>query len=127
MGSTNGTSVEVEYFKLDDGSIPALDFIEGQPVKMRAKLFKNIGLLEEFGTALRMPYSEPLVDGIFQIRAVLGSDITRVLYFFVVGGKAILTHGFVKKDVKTPKSEIDRAKKYREAYMRRLEKEGQGS
>ena len=107
--------------------MPALDFIKSQPVKMRAKLFKNIDLLEEFGTALRMPYSEPLGDGIFQIRAVLGSDITRVLYFFVVGGKAILTHGFVKKEEKTPKSEIDRAKKYREAYMSRLKKEGKGS
>ena len=124
MGSANGTAVEAEYFELDDGTMPALEFIRAQPVKMRAKLFKNIGMLEEFGSALRMPHSEHLEDGIFQIRAVFGSDITRVLYFFVVGRKAILTHGFVKKDLKTPQPEIDRAKKYRDIYMARLKKEG---
>ena len=125
MGLTNGTAIEAEYFELDDGTMPALDFIRAQPTKMRAKLFKNISMLEEFGTALRMPYSEHLEDGIFQIRVVFGSDITRILYFFVVGGKAILTHGFVKKELKTPQSEIERAKKYRDAYIARLKKEEQ--
>lgn len=116
-------TIEAEYFRLEDGTEPAREFIHSQPPRMRAKLLQNIGLLEEFGTSLRMPYSEFLDDGIFQIRAVHGSDITRVLYFFVVGGKAILTHGFVKKDQKTPQTEIERAKEYRALYLSTLEKE----
>ena len=68
-----------------------------------------------------MPYSEKLEDGIFELRAKVGSDISRVLYFFVVGRKIILTNGFIKKTQKTPKSEIELAKKYRADYLSREE------
>ena len=47
------------------------------------------------------------------------TNITRILYFFVVGDKAILTNGFTKKTNKTPTKEIELAKKYREDYWRR--------
>jgi phage-related protein len=73
--------------------------------------------LEEKGPALREPYSKSLEDGILK----QGSDITRVLYFFVVGRKVILTNGFVKKTQKTPKREIERAKRYRADYQLREE------
>ncbi|MCQ2549373.1 MAG: type II toxin-antitoxin system RelE/ParE family toxin [Lachnospiraceae bacterium] len=46
-------------------------------------------------------------------------DRNRALYFFFIGNKAILTHGFTKKSQKTPKSELDLAKKYRADYKRR--------
>ena len=77
--------------------------------------------LEEKGPQLREPLSKPLGDGIFEVRAKQGSDISRVLYFFVVGRKVILTNGFVKKTQKTPVREIERAKRYREDYQRREE------
>ena len=57
----------------------------------------------------------------YELRAVQGNNITRVLYFFVVGQKIILTNGFVKKTQKTPESEIDLAKKYRKDYESRKE------
>lgn len=86
---------------------------------MRAKIFRTIDLLAENGTALRMPYSEHLEDGIFEIRVKSGSDISRVLYFFVIGRKIVLTNGFVKKTQKTPKNEIELAKKYRNEFLNR--------
>lgn len=49
---------------------------------MRAKLLVGLDLLEENGPQLREPYSKHLEDGIFELRAKQGSDITRVLYFF---------------------------------------------
>ena len=73
------------------------------------------------GNDLREPYSKFLSDGIYELRAVQGNNITRVLYFFVVGQKIILTNGFVKKTQKTPESEIDLAKKYRKDYESRKE------
>ena len=87
---------------------------------MRAKLFRLLELLEEKGNTLREPYSKSLDDGIFEIRAKQGNNITRVLYFFYVGNKIILTNGFVKKSQKTPPSEIALAKKYRAEYEKRL-------
>ena len=54
-----------------------------------------------------------------KIRAKVGSDITRVLYFFCVDRKVILTNGFIKKTQKTPSGEIEKAKKYRDDYLLR--------
>ena len=51
-------------------------------------------------------------------RTKQGSDITRVLYFFIVGKKAVLTNGFIKKSQKTPKAEKELAKKYKADYER---------
>lgn len=91
-------------------------------MKMKAKLFGLIDILEENGNQLREPYSKFLGDGIFELRAKLGSDITRILYFFYYEGRIILTHGFTKKTQKTPPSEIERAKKYRKEFLEREEK-----
>lgn len=41
---------------------------------------------------------------------------TRILYFFFIGNKAVLTNGFTKKTQKTPKNEIELAKKYKADY-----------
>ena len=84
---------------------------------MQAKIFAALELLEIKGPELREPFSKPLGDGLFEVRAKQGSDISRVLYFFVVGRKVILTNGFVKKTQKTPPREIDRAKRYRADYQ----------
>ena len=107
---------EVEYYEKRDGTYPAEEFILSQDIKMQTKLFRLLELLELKGNELREPYSKSLSDGIFEIRAIQGNNITRVLYFFVVDKKIILTNGFVKKTQKTPENEIALAKKYRKDY-----------
>lgn len=111
----------MEYYELEDGTRPAEEFILAQDKKMQAKIFLSLELLEGKGPELREPYSKPLGNGIFEVRAKQGSDISRVLYFFVVGRKIILTNGFVKKTMRTPPREIERAKRYRTDYQRREE------
>ena len=114
----------VIFYDLPDGTEPVADFLNEIPLKMSAKILRTIGLLEEFGLALREPYSSPLGDGIFELRTKIGSDITRVLYFFIVGKRVVLTHGFVKKTQATPPEEIEKAKRYRKEYLSRLEEKG---
>ena len=58
-----------------------------------------------------------LQDGIFELRVQETGNIYRVLYFFYIGKRIILTHGFVKKTQKTPPNEIKRAKQYRENFL----------
>lgn len=111
--------MDIEFYKREDGTEPVQEFLDSLEPKMLAKMLRTIDLLEANGTALRRSYSAPLEDGIFELRAQQGSDITRVLYFFQVGNKAYLTHGFTKKTQKTPRSEIELAKKYREDHIRR--------
>ena len=86
---------------------------------MQARLLKIIAMLRTYGGQVRMPYSEYLQDGIFQIRAQQEGNITRVLYFFNDGKKVILTNGFTKKTPKTPPAEIERAKRYKAEYEQR--------
>ena len=110
---------EVEFYESPEGSCPVEEFILKQDVKMQAKIYRVIELLEMKGNNLREPYSKFLGDGIFELRAKQGGDITRVLYFFVLGSKVVLTNGFVKKTQKTPRSEIELAKKRRDDYVNR--------
>lgn len=117
------SNFEAEYFKREDGTEPAKDFIYSQEPKMRAKLFRAIGILETYGNLLREPHSKPLGDGIFEVRAKVGTDISRVVYFFYYEGRIILTHGFTKKTQKTPPEEIEKAKTYRKQFLEREENE----
>lgn len=110
---------EIIFYKTDNGEIPVKEFLDSLNLKMRAKMLMSIRIVRENGYQVRMPYSEELEDGIFELRAKVGSDISRVLYFFVLGRKIVLTNGFVKKTQKTPRKEIDRAKKYRADYLNR--------
>lgn len=110
---------EIIFYDKTDGTEPAKDFLLSLDKKMRAKMLRTIKLLQMNGNKLREPESKELDDGIMELRAKVGSDISRVLYFFVVGRKAILTNGFIKKTQKTPKAEIERAKRYRADYLSR--------
>ena len=110
---------EVEFYETTDGDKPAKDFLISLDNKMRAKMASMISLLQENGYNLREPYSKHLSEGIFELRAKAGSDITRVMYFFYIDRRVILTNGFVKKTKKTPLKELEKAKKYRQDYLRR--------
>ncbi len=111
---------EVVFYEKDDGQCPVEDFLKKIDVKMRAKMVGLLEILEEKGNILREPYSKHLEDGIFELRCKVGSNITRVLYFFYYQGKIILTNGFVKKVQKTPRKEISIAKTYRADYVERV-------
>ncbi|MCL2792496.1 MAG: type II toxin-antitoxin system RelE/ParE family toxin [Spirochaetaceae bacterium] len=112
---------EIKFYDKADETEPAKDFILRLAPKMRAKMLRVVDFLETNGSELREPYSKHLDSGIFELRAQVGADISRILYFFIVGRKAILTHGFIKKMQKTPSSEIERAKRYRTEYLSRKE------
>ena len=112
---------EVVFYDKEDGAEPAKEFILSLDKKMRAKMLRTIMLLADNGPMLRAPYSKPLEDGIFELRVKVGSDISRVLYFFFVGRRVVLTNGFIKKTQKTPSAEIERAKRYRAEFISRKE------
>ncbi len=112
--------MKIRFYKDQTGKIPVKEFLDSLDIKMRLKMLRSIQALQDMGVSLRMPLSEALEDGIFELRAKVGTNISRVMYFFIVGDQAVLTHGFIKKTQKTPPREIERAKKIREDYMNRL-------
>ena len=88
---------EIEFYDKPDGSEPAKEFILSLDKKMQAKVLRTVALLREEGPFLREPYSKALDDGIFEIRTKFGSDITRVLYFFVIGKRGSLQMALSKR------------------------------
>ena len=119
IGIDQMPNYDVIFYEKPDGTEPAKEFLLSLDPKMRAKMLKTIDLLAENGNELREPYSKYLEDSIFELRAKVGSDISRVLYFFFVGKRVVLTNGFIKKTQKTPTGEKERAKQYRKDYMER--------
>ncbi len=113
--------MDIIFYKTSDGEEPVKEFILDLEPKMRARVYRSINLLSEFGHMLREPDSKSLGDGIFELRIQQGNDISRVLYFFYVGDKAVLTNGFIKKSQKTPANVIERAKRYRSDFLNREE------
>ena len=59
---------EIEFYSSEDGREPVAEFLDSLDSKMSAKLVGLMEILEEKGTELRMPYSEHLEDGIFELR-----------------------------------------------------------
>ncbi|MCR4749645.1 MAG: type II toxin-antitoxin system RelE/ParE family toxin [Lachnospiraceae bacterium] len=60
---------EIEFYSSKDGREPVAEFLDSLDSKMSAKLVGLMEILEEKGTELRMPYSEHLEDGIFELRS----------------------------------------------------------
>ena len=114
--------MEIELYYTKHGEIPVKTFLDSLDLKMRAKTVMVIQLLKEYGNALREPYSKHLENGLFELRIQQSSQITRIIYFFFRGDKAILTNGFIRKTQKTPGAEIRKAVLYRQDYLKRKEK-----
>lgn len=110
---------DVDFYQLPNGEKPVETFLDSLNPKMRAKALYGISILQEFGNTLREPHSKPMGNGLFELRVKFASDISRIFYFFVVDNKIILTNGFFKKTMKTPKAELDLARKYKADYERR--------
>lgn len=110
---------DIDFYQLPNGEKPVEIFLNSLDCKMRAKALHSLSILEEFGNTLREPHSKSIGNGLFELRIKFASDITRIFYFFVVDNRIILTNGFVKKTMRTPKSEIELAQKYKSDYERR--------
>jgi len=121
MGSELMPKYQAIFFEEEEGKSSVEDFVNSLDSKMSAKIYRLIGMVAANGPALREPYSKHLDDGIFELRAQSGSDISRVLFFFYVGRRVIITNGFIKKTQKTPQNEINKAKSIRKEYFLREE------
>lgn len=73
-------------------------------------------MLLESGDKMPLHYIKYLDDGVFELRVNFGNNELRI--FFIYDGDAIvvLFNGFRKKTQKTPRQELDKAKKLKNEY-----------
>lgn len=115
-------SFDIDYVQLESGNVPFKNFLESLNFEDRADILTSI---EELRSRLNNKMnvtnklSKHLRNGIFELRVRHLSKISRSLYFFQIGKKVVFTNGFIKKTVETPKSEIEKAIKYRNIYIKK--------
>ena len=117
------TKWNAEYIELVDNN-PFEEFLLGLNVNERARIFETINYFLELrnrNLPIKESLSKHLEDGIFELRTSVRSKIVRTLYFYQVGTKIVITHGFIKKSQKTPRKEIEKAKTLREHYLKGLQ------
>ncbi len=81
------------------------------PAGILADLIHILELVEELGPNLGKPHTAPVGNGLFEIRASGEEGIGRSLFCTRKGKEVIILHSFVKKTQKTPKKELDIARK----------------
>lgn len=81
------------------------------PSGLLARYLHLTDLMLEFGPNLGMPHTKAMGDGLFQLRLKSKEGIARVFYGTVVKEQILMLHVFTKKSQKTPKKELDTAKR----------------
>lgn len=79
------------------------------------KVVAYIDLLTEYGTRIGEPVVKHLDEKIWELRPLAN----RILFACDEGDELVLLHQFRKKSNKTPRSEIEKAKREIEDYRRR--------
>lgn len=107
---------EVEFYEDRSGNEPIKDFIvklqaKGQSSKSdrirSEKILTYIRVLQEYGTRASEPYVKHIEDDIWELRPL--DD--RIFFFYFRDNTFVLLHHFLKKTKKTPRREIEQAKR----------------
>lgn len=90
-------------------------FIEGLKESESKKVFYVIDILKT-QERISQKFVKYLEEGIFELRAESEGNIFRVLFIFDEGNIILLLNGFHKKTQKTPRHEIEIAKRLKKEY-----------
>lgn len=114
----------IEFYATKNGNEPVTQFLNSLSSKHRAKAIWEIDLLEKHGLSMKMPYVKNIqgkkYKGLMELRVQQGNNISRIFYFLPLNNTFVLLHGFIKKDWKTPRKELETALRYKEDYIRRF-------
>lgn len=110
----------VEFFEDKQIGCPVEEFLNSiKDKKLKVKTIRNIVVLNKKGDTLTKPLVDYVNDGIWELRTQQSNNITRIFYFFIFGGKIVMTNGYIKKSQKMDANEFKKAKKYRDIYSRK--------
>ncbi len=98
----------VRFFRESTGTEPVRDWLKALPTNEKREIGADIKTVQ-FGWPIGMPVVDHIDGDIWEVRTRLATRIARVL-FALDGNVMVLLHGFIKKERKTPKAELDLAK-----------------
>jgi phage-related protein len=109
----------VVYYQDHAGRSPVIEFIKRLSEPARAAVLRDVDLLKEFGLALGAPMVKPIagVRKLWELRVKTKDGAVRIFYVAISGRRFVMLHGFMKKTDKTPKPELEIARKRLEAVL----------
>jgi phage-related protein len=100
--------LSVRFFRETTGAEPVRDWLKRLPREEKRDIGADINTVQ-FGWPIGMPIVDHVDGDIWEVRTRLATRIARVL-FAIEGDVMVLLHGFIKKERKTPKADLDLAK-----------------
>ena len=113
----DGAVLRIEFYVAPNGVAPAeawLEQLSRESQQKFAALFARMGDAGKIWNERKFKHLTE-TDQIFEFKV----EADRILCFFFVGRRLILTHGFRKAGDKTPNREIERAEMYKQEFEER--------
>lgn len=108
----------VRFYSTKNGTEPVRVWLKEELDRDDRKIIGIDIKTVQFGWPIGMPLVRSEGDSLWEIRSKLtGGRIARV-FFFMAENSMVLVHGFIKKTQKTPKSELELAKKRKNEFER---------
>lgn len=116
----------IEFYEDKNGKSDVADFIRNLNAKAATskesrinfnKIVAYLDMLEEMGTRIGEPVTKHLDGEIWELRPLRN----RFLYAYYKDNRFVILHHFLKKTQKTPRREIEQAKRNLQDYLERNE------
>lgn len=102
--------ISVVFFQTETGKEPVKSWLKSLDEEEKKTIGEDIKTVE-YGWPIGMPVCRPLGKGLYEVRSNLPTNKIARVIFCVSKGYMILLHGFIKKDKKTPQSDLELALK----------------
>ena len=104
------TRLDVRFFRSATGNEPVREWLRGLEKEDKQSIGDDIKTVQ-FGWPLGMPLVDSLGSNLWEVRTKLNRGRIARVIFYLTNNTMVLVNGFIKKTTKTPKNELDLAKK----------------
>jgi phage-related protein len=119
---------EVRFYRDKNGYSDVLEMINSLREKSKTsktdrinfdKIYHHIAALSKMGTSIGSPIVKYLDNGLWELRP----NSNRLMFFFFKNNEYVILSHFIKKTQKTPRAELDKAKRRMKDYLERFDTE----
>lgn len=101
-------ALDIHFYKTEQGNEPVKQWLQELSATDKKRIGEDMKTVQ-LGWPLGMPLVKHLVGDLWEVRIPLSKRIARVL-FVLDANSMVLIHGFIKKQQKTLKADLDLAK-----------------
>ena len=111
--------LSVTFFMTQSGNEPVREWLRALEMDYKKSIGEDIKLIQ-FRWPLGMPLVRKMETDLWEARSNLANGNISRVFFTVSGSQMVLLHGFIKKAQKTPKKEIDLARRRKNEWFKEV-------